>query len=159
MWGGIVPNCYESLIRIAVPLFFMFSGFLLFQPGWNYYSVKRHAFKILKLYLIWNVIYLPITIYFYLGIELPIFKIVYQYFYKLILVGENTYSFQLWYLLSSFYSYIALIVLKKLKIKNIYILMISSFIFIGAYIITGSLYEGKEEYLLVFLYLSRNVLW
>lgn len=54
--------------RIAVPLFFLISGFLLFskmdgEREWNDYEnvhiLKNAVLRIIKLYVIWSIIYLP----------------------------------------------------------------------------------------------------
>ena len=56
------------LARLAVPLFFMISGFLFFVKfddghEWNDYAhiqmLKTYVFRIFKLYLIWSILYLP----------------------------------------------------------------------------------------------------
>ena len=54
--------------RIAVPFFFMATGFLLAQrKGDGYFfgidHVKKYVYRILKLYIIWTAIYLPVIIY------------------------------------------------------------------------------------------------
>lgn len=54
--------------RIAVPFFFAATGFLLAQQKENGYffeidHVKKYVCRILKLYIIWTAIYLPIIIY------------------------------------------------------------------------------------------------
>lgn len=58
----------DVLGRIAVPFFFMATGFLLAQrKGDGYFfgidHVKKYVYRILKLYIIWTAIYLPVIIY------------------------------------------------------------------------------------------------
>lgn len=58
-------NCY--LARLAVPFFFIASSFFLFSkcqktPGETASIVKQYLLRIIKLYLIWSLIYLPISL-------------------------------------------------------------------------------------------------
>ena len=58
----------QVIARLAVPLFFIISGYLFFvklddEREWNDYvhtrQLKRYVLRLLKLYLIWSVLYLP----------------------------------------------------------------------------------------------------
>ncbi|MEF9967171.1 MAG: acyltransferase [Longicatena sp.] len=60
----------QILSRIAVPLFFIISGFLFFQKidlhrVWNDYDniviLKHYLFRLFKIYCIWTILYLPFT--------------------------------------------------------------------------------------------------
>ncbi len=58
----------DVLGRVAVPFFFMATGFLLAQRKEDGYffeidHVKKYVYRILKLYIIWTAIYLPVIIY------------------------------------------------------------------------------------------------
>lgn len=62
----------QGIARIAVPLYFIISGFFFFKKidqskGWkdteNLGYLKTYCFRILKLYAIWSILYLPL--YFY----------------------------------------------------------------------------------------------
>ena len=65
-WRLIIGSWLSNL---AVPVFFMIAGFLLFRKipdtdkksGWS--VVGRYAWRIVKLYLLWCVIYWPIDIF------------------------------------------------------------------------------------------------
>ena len=59
---------YSLIIRSAVPFFFMCSGYLLYskiEVSNDDYRIVilNYVKKIAQLYLIWSIIYLPITIY------------------------------------------------------------------------------------------------
>ncbi len=61
----------QTLCRLAVPFYFVVSGFFFFRK-WdpdeeeaNEAHFKRYEWRILKLYLIWSVIYLPYVIWNY----------------------------------------------------------------------------------------------
>lgn len=58
----------QIIARIAVPLFFIISGYLFFtkldnEREWNDYAnvaaLKHYVFRLGKLYLIWSILYLP----------------------------------------------------------------------------------------------------
>lgn len=53
-----VLTIYELIVRMAVPFFFLFSGYLLARkfgsPVGNLCVVRKHLFKIIKMYLVWS---------------------------------------------------------------------------------------------------------
>ena len=55
----------QTICRLAVPFFFMISGYFLFRKIHNEEEdkdvLKKYLFRLLKIYLIWTVIYLPYT--------------------------------------------------------------------------------------------------
>ncbi|MCL2593529.1 MAG: acyltransferase [Defluviitaleaceae bacterium] len=53
----------DALARLAVPLFFMSSGFFLASKLHDFRAVLNYIKKIVLLYLIWSIIYLPINVY------------------------------------------------------------------------------------------------
>lgn len=57
----------QTICRIAVPFFFTTSGFFFFRkygddPEENTNNLRKYIMRLLKIYLIWTVIYLPYTI-------------------------------------------------------------------------------------------------
>src|SRR5688572_928654 len=66
-------HLYEIIISTAVPYFFMASGYFLFTKINNddqtlddkLVKLRQYILKLIKLYLIWTVIYMPITLYDY----------------------------------------------------------------------------------------------
>lgn len=63
--GHLVIGSWLS--NLAVPSFFMMSGFFLFRKveagQKDGYVIKKYSFKIIRMYLIWSVIYWPINWY------------------------------------------------------------------------------------------------
>lgn len=62
----LVLSIYDSVVELAVPFFFIVSGFLLaqkFDGKNNTTIIYKQMKKILKMYLIWNLIYSPLEIY------------------------------------------------------------------------------------------------
>ena len=104
--SAIVREIFEAVYSIAVPFFFMASGFLLFRKvslpldSEGEKRIKKYLKKTVKLYLIWTAIYLPMTVYgFYLD-KMPILKSVVVFIRNILLIGENYMSWPLWYLLA-----------------------------------------------------------
>lgn len=96
--GGLTPW--------AVPFFFLVSGFFLFgklfdEPDRAARSAKTGAWwrKILRLYLLWSLIFLPFAIIGFANDQLAPAKAAGVYLRNLLLVGENYLSWPLWYLL------------------------------------------------------------
>ena len=106
---------FDLLSSIAVPFFFMTSGFLMSNKLNNIGYLKRILIRYLVLYIIWNIIYFPITIYGFCVSNMPLEKIIFSYLKGLFLVGEQYYSWPLWYLLGMVYILACSIVLKKNK--------------------------------------------
>lgn len=127
---------YELLLQSAVPCFLMISAFLLFKKNeTNDNTIKKHLFKIIKLYLIWTIIYLPISIYFFANSDSSIKIIIIRFFKDFIFVGQQPYSYQFWYLLSTIYCLLILLFFKKKKINDLYLLCLALFLYVIGMII------------------------
>lgn len=92
---------YYDISNYAVPFFYACTGYFLIakQPEKDLqlklvYRIK----KVFKLYLLWSVAYLPLTIYGWIIEGNLSFKYMLVCIQKYILVGENFYSWALWYL-------------------------------------------------------------
>ncbi|MBB5183473.1 acyltransferase family protein [Catenisphaera adipataccumulans] len=89
----------QTLCRMAVPFFFVTSGFFFFRK-WekdneeaNWTNLKKYESRLLKLYLIWTVIYLPYTIWDYTRAQFKWYHI-FAYLRDLILNGSY---YHLWF--------------------------------------------------------------
>ncbi len=116
----LFAGAYDLFLRLAVPVFFAAGGFLLVRglPGKlsdpeNCRRVGKAACSVGLLYLTWHLIFLPASIYGLWG--LPLKDAVLEYLRNLFLVGEQFYSWPLWYLLATFYSLGALWLVLKCK--------------------------------------------
>lgn len=106
---NIVGRTLGIIVGCAVPFYFIVSGFLVLQgidlsskenvEAQIVKSIKRTA----KLYFTWIVIYLPIDIYFSHFTTDPL-KSTLLFIRGIFLIGENSYSWPLWYLLSTLYA-------------------------------------------------------
>lgn len=115
--GTFIYDIYRSLISLSVPVFFIMTGFLIsnkmsslnFANTYENSSntiIISHIRKLFKLYIIWNLIYLPLDIYYYFELHKSVIYAIADYLRGLIFVGEHHKSWMLWYLLSSIYALI-----------------------------------------------------
>lgn len=126
-----VIRLFESVYSIAVPFFFMASGFLLFRKillplnEEGEQRIKSYLKRMCRLYLVWTIIYLPLTIYgFYIDGLSPI-KAVAVFIRNTLLVGENFMSWPLWYLLALIVAVSIIYMLLKFKVSKTWIVIIS----------------------------------
>lgn len=156
---GIVNSIYDSFVNMAVPFFFLSSGFLLAQKFTsslstqeNILTTKKYLLKIIKMYLIWTAIYLPIAIYHFISTNEGLLDSFLLYIRGFIFMGEQYNSWQLWYLLSTIYALIFVIILMSLKLSPKKVLIISSVVFaISIGINYLSAYQGDATGLLALL--------
>ena len=127
----LVRRLFESVYSIAVPFFFMASGFLLFRKislplnEDGELRIKSYLKRMCRLYLVWTIIYLPLSIYgFYIDGLSPI-KAVAVFIRNTLLVGENFMSWPLWYLLALIVAVSIIYMLLKLKVSKKWIVVIS----------------------------------
>ena len=120
------------LARIAVPFFFVASGFFLYSKttlsNFDVKFTKKYVLKLLKLYVIWTVIYLPLIIKGIVGNKDGIFYGVLSFIKNFIFTGSFV---QLWYLPATMFAVILVSWLLKNKVTPKKILIIAS----GFYIV------------------------
>ena len=133
----IINDIYDSFVRMAVPFFFLSSGFLFaqkfetpFSSPKNIAIVKKYLLKFIKMYVVWTVIYLPIALYHYLSAGRGVLKSVFLYIKGFVFVGEQYNSWHLWYLLSTIYALVFILVLLNLKVSPKKMIIFSSIIFL-----------------------------
>lgn len=122
---------YNSILELAVPTFFLISGYLLFRniQYSEIYSrktllkVKKYVLKILRLYLVWNAIYFPISVFGFINENTPFTKAVVLYLRGLLIVGEQYFSWPLWYLLALIYSLVIISFFLRRQVKLNWLLM------------------------------------
>ena len=102
-----------QLCQIAVPCFFVISGFLLEkQSEGNEYN-KKYLKKIIRLYSIWVLIYFPFSLYQLFSSGKPFSESIYWYIRNIFISGDFYQGWQLWYLLALIQVSIVLMILKK----------------------------------------------
>ena len=144
-----ISTCFALFTNMAVPFFFMTSGYLM----WNkiggvsrderYGTLCTRAKSVGKMYAIWTIIYFPLALMPYTMVNVqeyekisPIKFIIY-YVRGVILRGQNYNSYPLWYLLSLFYIILLLVALEKLHLSDKWKLFILIIVGIIGNIITG----------------------
>lgn len=112
-----------GLRDIAVPFFFVASGFFLFKkldlctPEEEVVYQKKWLLRVLRIYLVWTVIYMPFTIYGLLQDGHPFLTSAAIFFRNFIFIGENYLSWQLWYLLGMIWAGCIVFIFRKLKVS------------------------------------------
>lgn len=143
--GQFLSELYDDILRLAVPFFFMTSGFLLGKKCAGAEknrittvlgtSIRRN----LRLYLLWSLIYLPAAIVGYAQEGRSLVSAVIHYVVSLVAVGEHFYSWPLWFLLAMIYALLGMLVLHRLGIRKICVMSLG--IFLVAHMVDG-VYRG-----------------
>ena len=117
-----------SVFEIAVPFFFITSGFLLarkfsdpFYSSENQSAVKKYLLRIFKIYIVWTAIYLPLAVYSYSLENNSVLYNIMITLRKIVFRGDNYNSWQLWYLLSTVYALLFILISMKLKRKQYFV--------------------------------------
>ena len=107
---------------LAVPFFFLASGFFLFRkldacrPEEEGALRKKWLSRIARMYLVWTVIYLPFTVYGLVKAGNPFIYSLAQFFRNFLFIGENFLSWPLWYLLGMIWAGCIIFMLRKLGV-------------------------------------------
>lgn len=121
--------------RLAVPFFFITSGFFLYKKinlkDFHIAPAKNYALRILKLYVLWTIIYFPITFLNFFKEEKGMFHAVAVYIRDIIFVGSH---YHLWYLNATVFAVmlISILLSKKISPKKI-IFLAGCFYIIGLF--------------------------
>ena len=138
----------HSISRIAVPFFFICSGFFLYKKTVNVFSLKpskKYLKRILFLYLFWSLIYLISDIKELINDPASLLT----HIQKFILVTDTRY---LWYLHGLIIAVVLTSLLLYLKVKPRKILFISSLFYIVGLLGSsyyGILFKNIEEFILI----------
>lgn len=139
-------RCFDTFFQLAVPFFFVTTGYFIgvklddgISNKGNLSIIRQYLSKSVRLYVIWTIVYLPLSLLFYKkyfkGTNIrKILDFAIGFLFK----GEHWQSYMLWYLLSLIYTLAFLYILGRYRISVEKIFMISLLIFIGA-----GLYERK----------------
>lgn len=119
---GISP-LVQGMDCVAVPFFFIASAFLCFRGMGATDFVDRRGSackrvwnttkKLFRLYLMWTVAFIPITVFGYAMSGVGPAKAAVSFIRGTLLVGENIYSWPLWYLLASAVAFFLVCVLLR----------------------------------------------
>lgn len=148
---SLVLEIYSAVVRMAVPFFFMASGYLLaaklswpFTAAADLAIIKNYIKKMTGMYVIWTVIYLPWTIYSYCTSETPVTEAILSFLRGFFLLGEHSITWMLWYLLSTVYSMLVIrfLLKKQIPLKNI--LFLGFVLLLGGFFIDELMEPGRE---------------
>jgi len=89
------------IARLAVPFFFISSGFFLKSKINDFQSTKKYVFKLLKIYIVWTVIYLPIVLFEQPQLRSMTPSAIIFFIKELIFAGSY---YHLWYLTTSIFA-------------------------------------------------------
>lgn len=141
LYGCDIPlfnNIYSFFTKSAVPFFFISSGFLLAKKmdgvgcdAQRLGILRGHLGKTVKLYLLWTMIYLPLSIYGLINTHESVKTAVFEFAIKVCFVGENYNSWILWYLLSTIYALLFVVLLRKVGLHPLVISIIGAGIYFG----------------------------
>lgn len=154
----IISNILFNLLDLAVPYFFIASGFFFFlKINLAISNVQKNEVfnlyirRVIELYIFWTCLYLPITIWSFFKNDAPFHWDATYFLFNVILVGENYFSWSLWYLLSIFYSLSLLYYLQSqdFQVKNIVIICL---LFYLAYVSLTYIYsQDSSTYLMILI--------
>ncbi len=114
-----IKNCFS---RIAVPLFFVMSGFFLYRKmsveNFSLLPTKAYIIKLFRLYMIWTVIYFPFRIKSILTNGKGIVHGIFKYIKDIVFTGSH---FHLWYFPALILSVaiISYLLSRKIELKRI----------------------------------------
>ena len=132
---------YNAFLGLAVPYFFIASGFFLFnRENVKQETLWKNALKILRFYLVWTIIYLPFSFHMLRDYNLP--DALLRIGYSLLFTG-GIYG-PLWYLLGLFYTLIVIALFHRKGIKWIVFWIISLF----GFVLSRMLSVAKASYAL-----------
>lgn len=129
--GWIEHRVFNAWVTMAVPFFFMASGYLLASKmKWTFADgdaqiIKRHLLKILKMYLVWMLIYSPLAIIHYISLQISPIEAALRFIRGVFFTGQQYNSWQLWYLLSTIYSLVLILLFMRKFRKTEYLLILS----------------------------------
>ena len=139
---------YETIRLVAVPFFFMASGFFLYKEEGIENRLKKTLKSIIKLYIIWQLIYLPFGLYDLIMQKRFIFSIIALCFRWFFLTGGSSYTFFLWYLLSFIYSLILLLIFMKKGLSEKKILIITFIIYLFGVTMNFLVFNYDQNYII-----------
>lgn len=137
------------IMGLAVPYFFVASGFLLCNKlqisGLNSIQseayLKKWLIRIIRLYLVWTIIYLPYAVVGFCNEKLGFLKSVIVYVRNVIFIGENYLSWPLWYLLAMIVAgliYYLILLLRPRRFLLVLVVLAVSLVGIGHLIDSGN---------------------
>lgn len=126
--GQKFPFAIQWLISLAVPFFFICSGYLLgrrvsTEKRASALLLREKSLKLIKLFSYWLIVYLPIAVIYYYIERVGAFKAIGSYIMSVLLNGESPYAWPLWFIYSLAITFLILSFIRFSK-KNIIIVFL-----------------------------------
>ena len=124
--NGHLLGIYKAVVNLAVPFFFVASGFFVQNNMMKCESnegkqevisdtLKKYSISYVK----WSIVYLPIAVCFYMtDNNMSIRAIIWDYIKGFFFIGEHYNSWALWYLLASIYAYSFVMIAFRMRLKK-----------------------------------------
>lgn len=104
LWNITYPFFVTWFIRLAVPYFFIVSGYFIFKGATKSDDRKvffRHrSYQLFRLFIIWLTIYSPISIWYYVTNNYTFIDSLKSYIISVVISGESYLAWPLWYIYS-----------------------------------------------------------
>jgi len=118
------PTFLSFIFSLAVPFFFVTSGFLLENKVLKAREpesavLKSNVKKNIRLYILWLLLYLPLDITFLAVNGKPWLHDLLWYIRDVIFIGQTVYALPLWYMLALIVAVLIIIILRKNKVPLI----------------------------------------
>lgn len=131
----ILRRAFDLVSHCAVPFFFLRSGFFLEkkivgkEKEYALSAIKKYTKRIIKLYVFWTIVYLPLAIYGFCINDIPVLKSCFYYVRGFLFIGEQFNSWILWYLLSMIYALCLIFLLKKINAGKFMFVFVACFFY------------------------------
>lgn len=104
--GIKLPDILVWFVRLAVPFFFVASGFFLQHKlerlalEERIKALRRRSSQLIKLFCYWLIIYFPISLYLAIDSGRSCLKSAASYVFNVVINGESSYAWPLWFIYS-----------------------------------------------------------
>lgn len=135
--GFVYPLGISWFLSFAVPFYFIVMGFLLARKLMDKRKeeqliiLKERSKRLFRLFGIWLLIYLPITIYNRFEENLPLFKFIISYIISILCRGETYLAWPLWFIYAAAIFHGFLFIVKKYINKNGIVLLFIFFLIVS----------------------------
>lgn len=124
----------DWLIKLAVPFFFITSGYFLQRKlstlnssGQRHYLESRIK-KLIKIYACWLLIYFPFSLYNFYKSGLGLGQNIINYFYGILTTGETAFAWPLWYLYSMIIVFTLVLLFRRIKAYKVILILCFAFL-------------------------------
>lgn len=130
-----MPSFFNYIVMTAVSFFITASGYLCFQNKGTVSEVSwlALAYKFLRLYVIWVVLYLPLIAFDHIQTGGSLSDILASFLRKFFITGSNPWAYHLWYLLAVAVACALIGLLSKMRLQLTAIWAIGIVLMIAGY--------------------------